>query len=203
MLADCSEITAVAGLSAPGPLTCDRRHSIRGRTVSFSHKNGLSVITIRRRRRSVRRDGMPVLDHPAGGRIGRRRFRLGEVDDLGCHAARVMVTNNADTIHRSIAEPASQTSHDNVTRTVARAWAVFEANLAELSEADAREMLADEGLDDVGLDQLACVGFDALGLQTFLTAGPKEVHAWQIDQGWIMPQAAGVIHTDFNRLHQG
>lgn len=77
--------------------------------------------------------------------------------------------------------------------------AQFEAELTELDEADAREMLSDAGLEESGLDQLARVGFDILGLQTFLTAGEKEVRAWQIHQGWTAPQAAGVIHTDFER----
>ena len=77
--------------------------------------------------------------------------------------------------------------------------AQFEADLTELDEADAREMLEDAGLKESGLDQLARVGFDILGLQTFLTAGEKEVHAWQIHKGWTAPQAAGVIHTDFER----
>ena len=70
---------------------------------------------------------------------------------------------------------------------------------AKLDEADAREMLADAGLSESGLDQLARVGFDILGLQTFLTAGVKEVRAWQIHKGWTAPQAAGVIHTDFEK----
>ena len=60
-------------------------------------------------------------------------------------------------------------------------------------------MLEDAGLDESGLDQLARVGFDILGLQTFLTAGEKEVRAWQIHKGWTAPQAAGVIHTDFEK----
>ncbi|EFA23464.1 redox-regulated ATPase YchF [Bifidobacterium gallicum] len=77
--------------------------------------------------------------------------------------------------------------------------AQFESELTELDEADAREMLADAGLEESGLDQLARVGFDILGLQTFLTAGEKEVRAWQIHQGWTAPQAAGVIHTDFEK----
>ena len=55
------------------------------------------------------------------------------------------------------------------------------------------------GQTESGLDQLARVGFHALGLQTFLTAGPKESRAWTIRQGWTAPQAAGVIHTDFQR----
>ena len=77
--------------------------------------------------------------------------------------------------------------------------AQFEADLTELDEADAREMLEDAGLSESGLDQLARVGFDILGLQTFLTAGVKEVRAWQIHKGWTAPQAAGVIHTDFEK----
>ena len=77
--------------------------------------------------------------------------------------------------------------------------AQFEAELTELDEADAREMLEDAGLKESGLDQLARVGFDILGLQTFLTAGEKEVRAWQIHKGWTAPQAAGVIHTDFEK----
>ncbi|MCI1831431.1 MAG: redox-regulated ATPase YchF [Bifidobacterium sp.] len=77
--------------------------------------------------------------------------------------------------------------------------AQFESDLTELDEADAREMLGDAGLKESGLDQLARVGFDVLGLQTFLTAGVKEVRAWQIHQGWTAPQAAGVIHTDFEK----
>ncbi len=77
--------------------------------------------------------------------------------------------------------------------------AKFESELVELEPDDAREMLADSGQTEAGLDQLARVGFDTLGLQTFLTAGPKEARAWTIRQGWTAPQAAGVIHTDFER----
>ncbi len=77
--------------------------------------------------------------------------------------------------------------------------AKFESELVELDPADAAEMLADSGQAEPGLDQLARVGFHTLGLQTYLTAGPKEARAWTIKQGWTAPQAAGVIHTDFER----
>lgn len=77
--------------------------------------------------------------------------------------------------------------------------AKFESELVELDPADAAEMLADSGQSEPGLDQLARVGFHTLGLQTYLTAGPKEARAWTIKQGWTAPQAAGVIHTDFER----
>ncbi len=77
--------------------------------------------------------------------------------------------------------------------------AQFESELAELEPDEAAEMLADAGQDESGLDQLARVGFHTLGLQTYLTAGPKEARAWTIRQGWTAPQAAGVIHTDFEK----
>ncbi|MCS6711164.1 redox-regulated ATPase YchF [Brachybacterium sp. EF45031] len=77
--------------------------------------------------------------------------------------------------------------------------AKFEAELIELDPAEAQEMLESTGQDEPGLDKLARVGFDTLGLQTYLTAGPKEARAWTIRKGWTAPQAAGVIHTDFER----
>ena len=77
--------------------------------------------------------------------------------------------------------------------------AKFESELAELDEDEARELLEANGQDESGLDQLARVGFHTLGLQTYLTAGPKEARAWTIRQGWTAPQAAGVIHTDFQK----
>ncbi len=77
--------------------------------------------------------------------------------------------------------------------------AKFESELVELDPEDAAEMLADSGQAEPGLDQLARVGFHTLGLQTYLTAGPKEARAWTIKQGWTAPQAAGVIHTDFEK----
>jgi GTP-binding protein YchF len=78
--------------------------------------------------------------------------------------------------------------------------AKFEADLAEMDDDEvAHEMLAEMGIEESGLDQLARVGFDTLGLQTYLTAGPKETRAWTISKGATAPEAAGVIHTDFQR----
>ena len=87
---------------------------------------------------------------------------------------------------------------------VAPAQAVFldakiESELIDLDAADAAELLAATGQEESGLDQLARIGFDTLGLQTYLTAGPKEARAWTIPQGAKAPQAAGVIHTDFEK----
>jgi ribosome-binding ATPase len=93
---------------------------------------------------------------------------------------------------------------DALAALVAPAQAVFldakiESELIDLDPADAAELLASTGQEESGLDQLARVGFDTLGLQTYLTAGPKESRAWTIGKGWTAPQAAGVIHTDFQK----
>lgn len=78
--------------------------------------------------------------------------------------------------------------------------AKFEAELVELDDdEEAREMLREMGVEEPGLEVLARVGFDTLGLQTYLTAGPKETRAWTIPKGATAPEAAGVIHTDFQR----
>ena len=88
---------------------------------------------------------------------------------------------------------------------VAPAEAIFldaklESELVEIDDEDeARELLAEMGVDEPGLDVLARVGFDTLGLQTYLTAGPKEARAWTIRKGAKAPEAAGVIHTDFEK----
>jgi ribosome-binding ATPase len=93
---------------------------------------------------------------------------------------------------------------ERLSALVAPAEAVFldakiESELAELDPEEAAELLAGIGQDESGLNQLARIGFDTLGLQTYLTAGPKETRAWTIRRGWTAPQAAGVIHTDFQR----
>ncbi|NJC23046.1 hypothetical protein BJ994_002122 [Arthrobacter pigmenti] len=77
--------------------------------------------------------------------------------------------------------------------------AKLEADLVELDPEEAREMLEMNGQEESGLDQLARVGFHTLGLQTYLTAGPKEARAWTIKKGATAPEAAGVIHSDFQR----
>jgi GTP-binding protein YchF len=99
--------------------------------------------------------------------------------------------------------------HDDSLRNklqalVAPAEAIFldaktEAELVELSDEDALELLQSIGMKEPGLTTLARVGFSVLGLQTYLTAGPKEARAWTIHKGDTAPMAAGVIHTDFQK----
>ncbi|HET8670380.1 MAG TPA: redox-regulated ATPase YchF [Candidatus Saccharimonadales bacterium] len=91
-----------------------------------------------------------------------------------------------------------------LAQLVAPAQALFvcaklESELKELDEADAKELLESYGQKESGLVQLIQAAYDTLGLQSYLTAGEKEVRAWTIKKGFTAPQAAGAIHTDFER----
>jgi GTP-binding protein YchF len=77
--------------------------------------------------------------------------------------------------------------------------AKIEMELAELNPDERKAYLKEFGLKESGLERLIRKGFSVLGLQTYLTAGEKEVRAWTIKKGWTAPQAAGVIHTDFEK----
>jgi GTP-binding protein YchF len=77
--------------------------------------------------------------------------------------------------------------------------ASLEAQIADMSDEDKKVFLADAGLTEPGLNRLARAAYILLGLQTYFTAGEKEVRAWTVPQGATAPQAAGVIHTDFER----
>jgi ribosome-binding ATPase YchF (GTP1/OBG family) len=82
-------------------------------------------------------------------------------------------------------------------------WVVIcskvEAEIQELPAEERTDFLGSLGLTEPGLHKLARAGFDLLGLQSYLTAGPEETRAWVIEKGWKAPAAAGVIHTDFER----
>ena len=77
--------------------------------------------------------------------------------------------------------------------------AAIEAEIADMDDSDKQAFLADMGMEEPGLNRLIRAAFDLLGLQTYFTAGVKEVRAWTIHKGDTAPQAAGVIHTDFER----
>ncbi|WP_336632100.1 MULTISPECIES: redox-regulated ATPase YchF [unclassified Microbacterium] len=125
---------------------------------------------------------------------------LAPIKELGLLTAKpfIFVFN----VDESVLTDAARTAE--LAALVAPAKAVFldakiESELIDLDPADAAELLASTGQEESGLDQLARIGFDTLGLQTYLTAGPKEARAWTIGKGWKAPQAAGVIHTDFEK----
>ena len=106
-----------------------------------------------------------------------------------------------NTDEEGLADKASQQALKNLVAPAEAIFldAKFESELIELDEDEAAEMLESTGQEESGLAQLARVGYDTLGLQSYLTAGPKESRAWTIPKGATAPQAAGVIHTDFER----
>ncbi|KAA9110193.1 redox-regulated ATPase YchF [Microbacterium rhizomatis] len=135
-----------------------------------------------------------------GTLLSQSDIELGAIRELGLLTAKpyIYVFNVDEAVLTDAAAKAS------LEALVAPAHAVFldakiESELIDLDPEDAAELLASTGQDESGLDQLARIGFDTLGLQTYLTAGPKEARAWTIGKGWKAPQAAGVIHTDFEK----
>ncbi len=147
---------------------------------------------------SAAEEARTILD--SGRTLSQAKFDASPLKELGLLTAKpVLYIFNVDE---------SVLTHDErraeLAELVAPAQAVFldakvESELIDLEPDEARELLAEMGQTESGLDQLARIGFDTLGLQTYLTAGPKESRAWTIGKGWKAPQAAGVIHTDFEK----
>lgn len=135
-----------------------------------------------------------------GTPLSATKLDLAAIKELGLLTAKpILYVFNVD--ESILTDPAKKQALADV---VAPAEAVFldakvESELIDLSAEEANELLESLGLGESGLDQLARVGFKTLGLQTYLTAGPKEARAWTIRIGDKAPQAAGVIHTDFER----
>jgi GTP-binding protein YchF len=136
----------------------------------------------------------------SGTPLSLSKLDIAPIKDLGLLTAKPMlfVFNVDEEILRS------DEKKKQLSLLVAPAEAVFldakvESELIDLSADEALELLASLGQSESGLDQLARIGFETLGLQTYLTAGPKESRAWTIRKGWKAPQAAGVIHTDFEK----
>ncbi len=90
-------------------------------------------------------------------------------------------------------------NHNTIDDKTIYLSARIESELSSLSEEDSKAYMKEIGIIESGLDKVIRTGYDILGLQTFFTAGPKEVKAWTIKKGSKAPQAAGVIHTDFER----
>lgn len=136
----------------------------------------------------------------AGTPLSLSKLEISSIRDLGLLTAKPMLfVFNVDESVLS-----SDEKRQALAGLVKPAEAVFldakvESELIDLSKEDAAELLASLGQAESGLDQLARIGFATLGLQTYLTAGPKESRAWTIRKGWKAPQAAGVIHTDFEK----
>ena len=103
-----------------------------------------------------------------------------------------IATGNAHT--KAVAERAEAIGASHVIISAA-----IEAEISSLDEEDAAEFLGDLGLEESGLDRMIRAGYGLLNLLTFFTVGPKEARAWTVRHGASAPEAAGVIHTDFQR----
>ena len=136
----------------------------------------------------------------AGKLLSGSNMDLGLLKELGLLTAKpFLYVFNVDA-----AELGDKELRTKLQQLVAPAEAILldaktEAELAELDDAEALELLKSIGLEEPGLSTLARVGFNTLGLQTYLTAGEKEARAWTIHKGDTAPMAAGVIHTDFQK----
>jgi GTP-binding protein YchF len=143
-------------------------------------------------------DAQKILD--GGTTLFQANFDSSALGELGLLTAKpFLYVFNVD--EATLGSPERQAQ---LAALVAPAKAVFldakvESELIDLDPAEATELLQSMGQEESGLDQLARIGFETLGLQTYLTAGPKETRAWTIHTGWKAPQAAGVIHTDFEK----
>ena len=137
-----------------------------------------------------------------------RKLELNEaeaaaVSSYGLMTAKpVLYVANVDELDLEGKDPLVQRVREHAERSGARVVCVcakLEAEIAELDEQDRAEMLAEAGLEYPALSQIAREAYHTLGLQSYFTAGEKEVRAWTVPVGATAPQAAGVIHTDFER----
>jgi GTP-binding protein YchF len=156
----------------------------------------------------ISKDRQPILDAmkaaeahlQSGNPLSTSKIDLADLSELQLLTAKPFIyVFNVDA-----GELADKELRAKLSELVAPAEAIFldaktESELVELSDEDALELLQSIGLEEPGLATLAHVGFRTLGLQTYLTAGPKEARAWTIHKGDTAPMAAGVIHTDFQK----
>ena len=167
--------------------------------ASVKDKEALAVLPVMEQALALLNDGKPV------------RLLLGK---LAADEMPILLGLNLLTSHPvlyvcnvSEAEAATGNEHTKAVEKMAAAQgarvvvisAAIEAEVAQLPDEEAQEFLADLGLEEPGLDKLIRAGYDLLHLITYFTVGPKETRAWTIVKGTKAPQAAGVIHTDFER----
>ena len=176
--------------------TAERVHDRNRRIANAGDKDARVLVALLDRVRSALEAGKPVRA------LGLASHQLGLLRD--CH----FITQKPVMYVANVAEDGFD---DNpmlaaVTDRAASEGAVvvavcakIEAEISELDDADRDEFLDDLGLDEPGLDRVVRAGYRLLGLHHYFTAGPKEARAWTVPTGTLAPQAAGVIHTDFER----
>lgn len=176
--------------------TAERVHDRNRRVANAGDKDARVLVVLLDRVRSALEAGKPVRA------MGLASHELGLLRD--CH----FITQKPVMYVANVAEDgfddnpmldAVATRAASEGAVVVAVCAKIEAEISELDDADRDEFLADLGLDEPGLDRVVRAGYRLLGLHHYFTAGPKEARAWTVPVGTLAPQAAGVIHTDFER----
>jgi hypothetical protein len=167
--------------------------------ASSKDKEALTVLPVMEEALKLLQDGKPV------------RMMLAGIapEDLKILEGLNLLTSKPVLYVCNVAEGDAATGNELTTAVEAMAQqqgartvvisAAIEAEVAQLPDAEAKEFLDEMGLDEPGLDRLIRAGYELLSLITYFTAGPKETRAWTVHKGAKAPQAAGVIHTDFER----
>ena len=177
----------------------ERRIAQFRKRAASKDKEALSVLPVMESALSLLQDGKPA------------RILLKGIapDDLVTLQGLNLLTSHPVLYVCNVSEADAATGNDHTRAVEAMAAAqgasvvtisaAIEAEVAQLPDEEAREFLSDMGLEEPGLDRLIRAGYDLLHLITYFTVGPKETRAWTISRGTKAPQAAGVIHTDFER----
>jgi hypothetical protein len=177
----------------------ERRLAQTRKRAAGKDKEALTVLPVMERATELLSEGRPVRAMLA--EIDPEALRILKGLNLLTSKPVLYVCNVAET------DAAGGNAHTEAVAAMAKAQgarsvvisAAIEAEVAQLPDADAKEFLADLGLEEPGLDRLIREGYALLDLITFFTAGPKETRAWTVRKGAKAPEAAGVIHTDFER----
>jgi GTP-binding protein YchF len=177
----------------------ERRVTQFRKRASVKDKEALTVLPVMEKALALLQDGKPT------------RVLLGDIapEDLRILRGLNLLTSHPVLYVCNVAEKdaAKGNEHTAAVEKMAAAQgartvvisAAIEAEVAMLSDEEEMEFLRDLGLDEPGLNKVIRAGYDLLQLITYFTAGPKETRAWTIEKGFKAPQAAGVIHTDFER----
>ena len=176
--------------------TAERVYDRNRRTANAGDKEGRILVGVLERVRTGLGAGKPVRA------LGLANHELGLLRE--CH----FVTQKPVMYIANVAEDgfednpmldAVRARAETENAVVVPVCAKIEAEISELDDADRQDFLEDLGLDEPGLDRVVRAGYQLLGLHHYFTAGPKEARAWTVPVGTLAPQAAGVIHTDFER----
>ena len=165
-----------------------------------AEKEAKEVLARAEKLRDHLNEGLPVssFDHDEAeklaGFLKEMQFLTAKKIIYCCNVDEDALANGGNIHTKAVEEYAAQRGSEALT-----VCAKMEEDLIELDEAEAAEFMESYGITESGLDRIVRTGYRTLGLLSYFTAGPKEVRAWNIRQGWKAPQAAGVIHTDFER----